>query len=117
MVDDQILKAAAALVAAVDKQLSLLDAEIAAAQRRIAELEAIISAPAPLSFAELFFVESMLTPTLKEAEAKAAELPALMQPDAALMQPSESSPDAVDDASGTRPEDLDLERKLMAAYE
>ena len=75
MVDDQILKAVGALIAAVNQQLSLLDAEIAAMQRRLAELEVIIVAPAPLSIAEVFFVEAMLTATLRAAEAEAAELP------------------------------------------
>ena len=130
MVDDQILKAAGALIAAVDQQLSLLDAEIAAMQRRLAELEVIIVAPAPLSIAEVFFVEAMLTPTLRAAEAKAAELPLIaVEPDAVevdddaveVENETRVEEDEEDDARiefETRPvENSDFERKLLVAYE
>ena len=73
--DDQILSAAAGLLAAVDQQLAVLDAQIAVRQKRAAELEAIISAPPPLGDAELFFAKAMIDPALREAEARAAELP------------------------------------------
>ena len=130
MVDDQILKAVGALIAAVNQQLSLLDAEIAAMQRRLAELEVIIVAPAPLSIAEVFFVEAMLTATLRAAEAEAAELPLVaVEPDAVevdddaveVENETRVEEDEEDDARiefETRPvENSDFERKLLVAYE